>query len=106
MDGSESLFRMIKMNRLIAKPRELSDIVKTDHSTYSSEEIADVLGMIHEGNKTSGGLVKVCNAFGIIGFVKFLDCYYVTLITQRKEAGLIAGGTTILTQAVTDFNGH
>ena len=41
------------------------------------------------GNKSIGGLVKVTNACGLVGFVKFLDCYYFTLITQKKKVGCI-----------------
>ena len=28
-------------------------------------------------------------AYGIFGFIRFLDCYYITLITQRKKVGKI-----------------
>jgi hypothetical protein len=45
--------------------------------------------MIISGNKSTGGLVKVINACGLIGFVKFLDCYYFTLIVEKKKVGCI-----------------
>ncbi|KAJ1442963.1 SacI homology domain-containing protein [Ochromonadaceae sp. CCMP2298] len=87
----ETQFRVLKINRQIAKPKELEEIVREDHLVYNSSEIAEVLQMIDEGNKSTGGLVKMCTAFGLVGFVKFLDCFYFTLITQRKEVGCIAG---------------
>jgi hypothetical protein len=49
----------------------------------------DLLAMINDGNRASGGLVKMMTACGLIGFVKFLDCYYINLITQRKLVGSI-----------------
>jgi hypothetical protein len=90
-DNLESMFRLLKINRLILKPKELAEIVREDDLVYNSTEIAEILKMIDEGNKTSGGLVKLCSAFGVVGFVKFLDCFYLNLITQRKEVGCIAG---------------
>lgn len=45
--------------------------------------------MIDEGNKASGGLSQVVVACGIFGFIRFLDCYYITLVTQRKKVGKI-----------------
>jgi hypothetical protein len=60
-----------------------------------------MLQMIHEGNKQSGGLVKITTAYGIVGLVKFLDCYYMTLITQRRKVGSI-GGNDIYTIKATE----
>jgi hypothetical protein len=56
-----------------------------------------MLEMIHEGNKAQGGLVRLQTGFGILGFVKFLDCYYLLLVCvfakQRKGGGLHRRGT-------------
>lgn len=85
------MFRLLKVNRSIRRPKSLSDIVFEDDLVYSAADIADVLKMIDEGNRASGGLVKICDGFGLVGFVRFLDCYYMNIITQRKEVGCIAG---------------
>eukprot|EP01036_Dinobryon_divergens_P035223 gene35223-45615_t len=90
-DTEETKFRLLKINRAIEKPKDLSEIVNDDQLVYSSELIMDTLEMINEGNKLSGGLTKVCSAVGLVGFVKFLDCFYFTLITQKKEVGCIGG---------------
>lgn len=90
-DNLETMFRLLKINRLIVKPKDLAEIVREDDLVYNGAEIAEILKMIDDGNKTSGGLVKICSAFGMVGFVKFLDCFYLNLITQRKEVGCIAG---------------
>ena len=57
---------------------------------YSEHEIKQVLIMLDDGNKCSAnkyrthGLKQVASAFGIIGFIRFLEGYYIILITKRK----------------------
>jgi hypothetical protein len=88
-DAQESAFRMLKIDRRFEKPASLEDILHEDPIVYTKEDLADVLAMINEGNKSSGGLTKLTTACGLVGFVKFLDCYYFTLITQKKKVGCI-----------------
>lgn len=38
-----------------------------------------------------GGLKPLVKAYGVVGFVRFLDCYYLTLITKRAKVGSIGG---------------
>ena len=84
-----------------AKPtvRPLADFVSEDPNVYSQDEIKDMLDMIHDGNrmtrsdgrgkndKGEGGLIPIVRGYGIVGFVRFLDCYYLTLITKRAKIG-------------------
>ena len=70
---------------------------------YSQSELQDMLDMIHHGNQftrsnnqrdkknNSGGLKPIVKGFGILGFVRFLDCYYITIITRRLKVGSIGG---------------
>lgn len=90
--------------------RPLSDFLTEDPNVYTQEEIRDMLDMIHDGNRmkssngnnadgsSSGGdgLKPLVKAYGIVGFVRFLDCYYLTLITRRAKVGSI-GGSAIYT---------
>ena len=46
-----------------------------------------------------GGLKPICKAYGILGFIRFLDCYYLTLITKRAKVGCI-GENSIYTVKV------
>lgn len=49
------------------------------------------------GNNTGGGGLKpICKAYGVLGFIRFLDCYYLSLITKRAKVGSI-GGNSIYT---------
>jgi hypothetical protein len=88
-----------------AKPtlRPLSEFLTEDPNVYSQEEIHDMLDMIHDGNRLrredragdvggqGGGLKPIAKAYGIVGFIRFLDCYYLTLITRRAKVGSIGG---------------
>ena len=91
-----------------AKPtlRPLSDFVTEDPNTYTQNEIREMLDMIHDGNRMTrkdvvpgdsstshdgGGLKPIVKAYGLVGFIRFLDCYYLTLITKRAKVGSIGG---------------
>jgi hypothetical protein len=90
-------------NSHTAKPtlRPLSDFLTEDPNVYSQEEIKDMLEMIHDGNRMiradgkpegqskGGGLNPIVKAYGIVGFIRFLDCYYLTLTTRRAKVGSI-----------------
>jgi len=79
------------------EPREL--LVTDDKVEYSRKEIRDLLQMIDVGNrlrvtqKGSIGLKRTVSAFGIVGFVRFLEGYYMVLITKRRRVALIGGHT-------------
>ena len=88
-DEDETTFRVLKIDRRLEKPASLSEILHEDSMIYNKTELHTMLQMINEGNKTSGGLIKVTAACGLVGFVKFLDCYYLNLITQKKFVGMI-----------------
>jgi hypothetical protein len=88
-DANETQYRILKLNRNILKPKSLDEILVEDPVVYSGDELEELLEMIHDGNKSSGGIKQVTVAYGLVGFVKFLDCYYFTLITQRKKVGCV-----------------
>ena len=58
---------------------------------------------LYVGNKSIGGLVKVTNACGLVGFVKFLGSYYFTLITQKKKVGCIGANSIYSIKATEMF---
>lgn len=88
-----------------AKPtlRPLSDFLTEDPHSYTQAEIQDMLDMIHHGNQFSrsnqgegsnnsgGGLKPMAKGYGILGFIRFLDYYYLTIITKRAKVGSIGG---------------
>ncbi|CAM9117146.1 unnamed protein product [Ectocarpus sp. 8 AP-2014] len=63
----------------------------------------EMLDMIHEGNRTVGGLSMTAKGYGIVGFVRFLDCYYLNFITQRRLVGAIGGNLVYAIKATEMF---
>ncbi|XP_034950859.1 polyphosphoinositide phosphatase isoform X2 [Chelonus insularis] len=89
-------FRVLKIDRM--EPKDL--IVVDDKMEYTHEEIADLVNMIDMGNRTkmnqknkSGGVAKIVSAFGIVGFVRFLEGYYIILVTKRRRVAVIGHHT-------------
>ncbi|KAG4937934.1 hypothetical protein AAZX31_16G011100 [Glycine max] len=88
-DKNRTCWRVLKIDRL--EPSELN--IVEDSTLYSEIECCDLLRRIHEGNKSTGGLKFVTTCYGIIGFIKFLEPYYMLLITKRRKIGTICGHT-------------
>ncbi|XP_057307626.1 polyphosphoinositide phosphatase-like [Hydractinia symbiolongicarpus] len=96
-NNSQTRFRILKIDR--TEPTEINII--DDKVEYNNWEIRDVLHRIDVGNrpksakydKGSVGLVHRGSAFGILGFVRFLEGYYVVLISKRRRVALIGGHT-------------
>lgn len=99
-------YRVLKMDRTLIdrEGTALSDFVVEDPNLYTQVEIKGMLEMLNAGNRVTrsdgrpnaGGLKPIVKAYGILGFIRFLDCYYLTLITRRSKVGDI-GGNAIYT---------
>ncbi|KAG0559776.1 hypothetical protein KC19_10G128300 [Ceratodon purpureus] len=86
-DKSKQHWRVLKIDR--SEPAELS--ICEDPVVYTQHECLVLLKTIAEGNKASGGLLLVTKAYGIVGFIKFLECYYMLLVTKRRQVGTLCG---------------
>ncbi|KAI9330399.1 SacI homology domain-containing protein [Obelidium mucronatum] len=87
--ADEESFRIIKIDRSLDSSGALA--VTDDKIVYSRQEMMDLLKMIESGNVSTGGLRRVASCFGIVGFIKFLEGYYMILITKRSAVALIGG---------------
>ncbi|XP_034700025.1 phosphoinositide phosphatase SAC3-like [Vitis riparia] len=88
-DKTRTYWRVLKIDRL--DPSELN--IREDSTTYTESECSDLLRRINEGNRSTGGLRFVTTCYGIVGFIKFLGPYYMLLITERRQIGVICGHT-------------
>ncbi|XP_054801536.1 phosphatidylinositol-3-phosphatase SAC1-like [Prosopis cineraria] len=86
-DRNKKFFRVLKFDR--SEPSDLHII--EDPVMYSGDEIKELLQRIRDGNIATGGLTFVTEAYGISGCVKFLESYYLILITKRKQVGCMCG---------------
>ncbi|CAH1788511.1 unnamed protein product [Owenia fusiformis] len=89
-NNTETKFRVLKIDR--TEPKEL--VVTNDNVSYSPQEIRNLLHMIDVGNRSkstasNAGLPRKASAFGIVGFVRFLEGYYIVLITKRRRVALL-----------------
>ena len=65
--------------------------VTSDRVVYTRTQLSELLDMISEGNKSTGGLKEVGRFFGIVGFIRFTSTYYMVLISRRSVVGLLGG---------------
>uniref|UniRef100_A0A8D3BZV0 SAC domain-containing protein n=1 Tax=Scophthalmus maximus TaxID=52904 RepID=A0A8D3BZV0_SCOMX len=90
---AQTKHRVLKIDR--TEPKDL--VIIDDKHVYSQQEVHELLGRLDLGNRTkivqkgSSGLSRAVSAFGIVGFVRFLEGYYIVLITKRRKMADIGG---------------
>ncbi|XP_028996686.1 polyphosphoinositide phosphatase isoform X2 [Betta splendens] len=90
---AETRHRVLKIDR--TEPKDL--VIIDDKHVYTQHEVRDLLGRLDLGNRTkisqkgSSGLSRAVSAYGIVGFVRFLEGYYIVLITKRRKVADIGG---------------
>ncbi|EFA81303.1 Putative sac domain-containing inositol phosphatase 3 [Heterostelium album PN500] len=80
---TKSRFRLLKIDRTT----EEDVVISEDPTEYNKQQLQELLTMIENANRE--GLSRVCSAYGILGFIRFLHGYYIILITKRRKVGVI-----------------
>ncbi|KAI8520730.1 phosphatidylinositol-3,5-bisphosphate 5-phosphatase [Branchiostoma belcheri] len=95
-NNRETKFRVLKIDR--TEPKEL--VIIDDKVEYTQREVRELLSMLDVGNRATrpaqkggAGLTRTVSAFGIVGFVRFLEGYYIVLITKRRRVAILGGHT-------------
>ncbi|XP_049344841.1 phosphatidylinositol-3-phosphatase SAC1 isoform X2 [Solanum verrucosum] len=86
-DRNKQFFRVLKIDRM--EPSDLN--ISEDPVVYPPQEVKSLLQRIAEGNRATGGLNFVAKVYGIAGCIKFLESYYLVLVTKRRQIGSICG---------------
>ncbi|CAM6086971.1 unnamed protein product [Calypogeia fissa] len=86
-DKSKTHFRVLKIDR--SETSELN--ISEDPVVYTQIECNNLLQRVAQGNLATGGLTEVTKAYGIVGFIKFLDSYYMILVTKHRQIGTLCG---------------
>ncbi|CAH9129772.1 unnamed protein product [Cuscuta epithymum] len=86
-DRNKQIFRVLKIDRM--EPSELN--ISEDPVVYPVKEVKSLLQRIADGNRATGGLAFVAKVYGIVGCIKFLESYYLVLVTKRHQIGCICG---------------
>ena len=81
-------YRVLKIDRT-APPGHLS--VFEDDIVYDMKEMNHLLNTINDGNKHTGGVKLKCSAWGLMGFIRFTEAYYMVLITKRAQVAMLGG---------------
>lgn len=90
-NNTQTKFRVLKIDRTEPHSLQITD----DKVEYSQRQIKELLSMINEGNRAQSGqrqmtgLNRTVSAFGIVGFVRFLEGYYIILVTKRRKVAVI-----------------
>uniref|UniRef100_A0A665WTE3 SAC domain-containing protein n=1 Tax=Echeneis naucrates TaxID=173247 RepID=A0A665WTE3_ECHNA len=90
---AQTKHRVLKIDR--TEPKDL--VIIDDKHVYNHQEVRELLSRLDLGNRTkigqkgSSGLSRAVSAFGIVGFVRFLEGYYIVLITKRRKMADIGG---------------
>jgi hypothetical protein len=87
-DVLEKQYRVLKIDRT-SGPGHLS-IFEGDIS-YSKREKYQLLNTIGDGNKATGGIKLKGNYWGVLGFIRFTEAYYMLLITKRNQVAVLGG---------------
>ncbi|ORX95799.1 SacI homology domain-domain-containing protein [Clohesyomyces aquaticus] len=87
-DIMDKHYRVLKIDRT-APPGHLS--IFEDDIVYDKREMNQLLNAIDDGNKGSGGMKLKCSSWGLLGFIRFTEAYYMLLITKRQQVAMIGG---------------
>ena len=89
MDLSDTRFRILKIERTSEAGDDLT--ITEDDIVYTKREMSQLLDAIDDGNKSSGGLKLKCNAWALLGFIRFTGAYYMLLVTKRSQVAMLGG---------------
>lgn len=87
-DIMDQRFRILKIDRT-AESGDLS--IAEDDIIYTKKEMNQLLNAVDDGNKITGGLKLRCSTWGLLGFIRFTDAYYMLLITKRSQVAMVGG---------------
>ncbi|KAL1389595.1 polyphosphoinositide phosphatase-like protein Fig4 [Phyllosticta capitalensis] len=87
-DVTDMHFRVLKIDRT-APPGHLN--IFEDDIVYDRKDMNQLLNTIDDGNKGSGGLKLKCVSWGLLGFIRFTDAYYMLVITKRIAVAMLGG---------------
>lgn len=87
-DLMEKQYRVLKIDRT-APPGHLN--IFEDDIVYNRREMHQLLNTIDDGNKSTGGMKLKCSTWGLLGFIRFTEAYYMLLISKRAQVAVLGG---------------
>ncbi|KAK5742852.1 phosphatidylinositol-3,5-bisphosphate 5-phosphatase [Elasticomyces elasticus] len=87
-DVRDKSFRLLRIDRT-SPPGQIA--IFEDETIYDRRQMNEVLASIDEGNLATGGLRLKYNFWGLLGFIRFTEAYYMLVITKRQQVAMIGG---------------
>ena len=82
----ETMFRILEID-LSVPESDLS--VLEDNVFFTRSEIMNVLAALEDANDE--GLHKRLTVYGLLGFIRFTECYYLIVITKLSQVAVLGG---------------
>ncbi|KAF2121440.1 SacI homology domain-containing protein [Lophiotrema nucula] len=87
-DVMDRHYRLLKIDRT-APPGHLN--IFEDDIVYDKREMDQLLNAIDDGNKATGGIKLKVTSWGLLGFIRFTEAYYMLLVTKRAQVAMLGG---------------
>lgn len=87
-DIMDKHYRLLNIDRT-SPPGQLN--IFEDENIYSKREITQIIDTLDKAHEKYGGLQLKCSAWGLLGFIRFTEAYYMLLITKRAQVAMVGG---------------
>jgi len=87
-DSRDQQFRMLKIDRTCG-PGHMN--IVEDEIVYTKREMNELLTAIDHGNRAAGGMKLRGNTWGVLGFIRFTEAYYMLIVTKKQQVAMIGG---------------
>lgn len=84
-NNTQSVFRVLNIDRM--EPLEL--VLADDGVEYTQEQVWELVQTLDPGGRSRANTSRAVSAFGIVGFVRFLEGYYLIVVTKRRRVAVI-----------------
>lgn len=87
-NAKQSLFRIIEITTDPVKTDSLT-IIEDKNYFYTRKDLVELIQGLNES--TEGGIHKIAQAYGLIGFIRFTGGYYLSVITKCSQVAVLGG---------------
>lgn len=87
-NAKETLFRILEININPSDQTQL-DIIEDKNYFYTRKDMVELIAGLNES--IEGGIHRIAQAFGLLGFIRFTKCYYLCLVTKCSQVAVIGG---------------
>lgn len=86
-NSKESLFRIIEISA--SNTSSSLNVIEDKYYFYTRKDMIELINGLNES--IEGGIHKIAQAYGLIGFIKFTKGYYLSVVTKCSQVAIIGG---------------